>query len=189
MSQSNSSTQKSSYLQKSCTYILPTTANYTEHVTSCETKCQWQQSEDCCLQWCCWCSQSDVLWTTHTGDCVCDRECCRWYISATKHSRLYLHLCFLWEKTVASNYRIRPWKRPGRLYWIYANIRGWAFTQMFGQKVWILVSIYYGLPPCFTSSRARSTIIMMSSQHVLLVTCTLPGHKVLYSGTCCQILN
>ena len=37
--------------------------------------------------------------------------------------------------------------------------------------------LFYGLPPCFTSSRARPTVIMMSSQHVLLLTCTLPGHN------------
>jgi len=37
--------------------------------------------------------------TTHTADCVYDTECCRWYISATKHSCLYLHLRFLWKNS------------------------------------------------------------------------------------------
>ena len=50
---------------------------------------------------------------------------------------------------------------------VYTNVRTESLNT----------SIFYGLPPCFTSSRARSTIIMMSSQHVLLLTCTLPGHN------------
>ena len=96
----------------------------------------------------------------------------------------YFRKCYsvisLRSSTTSENtYRIRPWKRPGHLYWIYRQVlRGGRIHESLARK--FEYHYFLWIAAMFHKLKDRSTIIMMLSQHVLLLTCTLPGHNYIF---------